>query len=812
MSKTPFPLGVYVGNPNGSDASAEAQFEANYSGFVSAMGAAPSYLDLYVDYTKPVDQWVDNAGWQAWSAANSPDAKLMTPVIGLPMYSTGDTSISIDQYYKNFAAGDYDSVIQGVVKQYADNGFMTQVWRPGWEMNLNGPTTATTDPATQADYVAAFQHVYTELHSAAAADGVSLQVVWNPGVTNYGVATDATTTLYPGSNYVDIIGADVYSDAYPYGNANQIYDWDKSGQVYNSAHPVYDTSIAQWASDPVNLAHYYTDPASQQWAADGSDGHATSLQDLIDLAKADGKPIAIAETGAGGTGDGANVPDNPTFVNWLATTLQDSGVPVSFVNIWDSNAAVNDEYSAASDDKPLEATAWANDFGNPAYATNPVTGVAGASVGGGSSAGGTPTPAPPVPSVPSYPATVSVGSGPDTLDLHVSEDAYQGDAQFTVSVDGRQVGGTQTAQASHAGSADQDFQFLGTWGAGTHTVAVDFLNDLYGGTASTDRNLYVDAATYHGASAAAAPLALLGGGTESFRVGQAPPALLAQTGDQRMAGGQAFSFTLPSATFGSGDGSTLAYSAEQPGGAALPSWLKFNAATLTFSGTAPTSGAALPIVLVAAKSDGTAAAEEFHLYASSGRPVLQAQAPDQRLPGDKAFSFGLPAHSYADPAGGTVSYSAMQTDGSALPAWATFNSSTGTFSGTTPIAVSDLHVEVVATSSEGSAAAEAFHIYTQPTSPVLGKQAPDQFLKDGAAFSFAMPSGSYSSPDSSALSYSARQTDLSALPSWMSFNSQTDTFSGTAPSASSAVLGVRIDASTGNGGAAAEAFHVYLHA
>ena len=40
---------------------------------------------------------------------------------------------------------------------------------------------------------------------------------------------------------------------------------------------------------------------------------------------------------------------------------------------------------------------------------------------------------------------VTIGSGPDTLVLRVSEDAYDGDAELTVEVDGQQVGETLTA-------------------------------------------------------------------------------------------------------------------------------------------------------------------------------------------------------------------------------------------------------------------------------------------------------------------------------------------------------------------------------
>ena len=72
---------------------------------------------------------------------------------------------------------------------------------------------------------------------------------------------------------------------------------------------------------------------------------------------------------------------------------------------------------------------------------------------------------------------VTTGSGSDTLVLSMSEDAYKGDAQFTVSVDGKQLAGTFTATALHAAGASQSFTFKGDWAPGAHTVAVNFLND-----------------------------------------------------------------------------------------------------------------------------------------------------------------------------------------------------------------------------------------------------------------------------------------------------------------------------------------------
>ena len=118
--------------------------------------------------------------------------------------------------------------------------------------------------------------------------------------------------------------------------------------------------------------------------------------------------------------------------------------------------------------------------------------------------------------IPPPPVVATVGSGPDTLSLRVSQDAYQGDAQFTVSVDGQQVGGVLTASALRGDSAFGTVNVLGNWGAGPHAVTVDFLNDAWDGTSATDRNLYVDSASYNNVIVDGASLSLFQGGPASF--------------------------------------------------------------------------------------------------------------------------------------------------------------------------------------------------------------------------------------------------------------------------------------------------------
>ncbi len=123
----------------------------------------------------------------------------------------------------------------------------------------------------------------------------------------------------------------------------------------------------------------------------------------------------------------------------------------------------------------------------------------------------TPTPS----SASASPSTVS----PDTLTLALSEDAYQGDAQFIVKMDGTQLGNAQSVTASNSAGQTQNFTFSGNWGAGAHNVEVDFINDASGGPGQ-DRNLYVDQVTYDGKAAMSQPTPLHGNGGVTIPVGQ----------------------------------------------------------------------------------------------------------------------------------------------------------------------------------------------------------------------------------------------------------------------------------------------------
>lgn len=462
MATTTFPLGAYINQPDNSNAATMVAYAEHHADFTRLMGTTPQFLTYFLNEHEALGAWAGNAQWAATSAAQSA-ARTAVPVIAMPL--TSASTLSADAQYKAFASGQNDGVIQAMVKAWAAQGFTTQYWRPGWEMNLASmPSYAGTDKQTQADWVAAFRHVSDALHAAGKANGVDVQVVWNPSVTNYD-ALGVLKNLYPGNTYVDVIGADIYADAYPYSDGNNAagqptyHDWTTGAEL---------TSLSDWLANPANLTHYWSNPAATRWSLDSSGGHNLGLSTLLDFARTQDKPFAIPETGAGNAAGGHDVADDAAFPTWLAQTLQASGNAIRFVNLWDSNGGGTFKFSSASDGKPKEAASWAQAFG-------------------------------------AQPKL-------DALTLRVSEDAYNGDAQFTVSVDGVQVGGVQTATASHATGASQVFAIKGSFGTAPHKVAITFLNDAYGGP-GRDRNLYIDGMTYNGTTVADAAGTLYSSGT-----------------------------------------------------------------------------------------------------------------------------------------------------------------------------------------------------------------------------------------------------------------------------------------------------------
>ncbi|TGE01974.1 putative Ig domain-containing protein, partial [Methylobacterium nonmethylotrophicum] len=185
-------------------------------------------------------------------------------------------------------------------------------------------------------------------------------------------------------------------------------------------------------------------------------------------------------------------------------------------------------------------------------------------------------------------------------------------------------------------------------------------------------------------------------------VNDAPVVAQALT-NQSVAEDTRWSYTVPASTFTDIDADALTLSATLENGSLLPSWLSFDAATRTFSGTPPRDYNGSLALRVTA-SDGTlSAASSFTLTITpvNDAPVVVSQIPDQYVrPGTAMTPFRVPTGTFTDVDGDVLTLSATLEDGSALPAWLSFNATTGIFSGT-PTGTGDL-VSVKVKASDGS--------------------------------------------------------------------------------------------------------------
>ncbi|MFC7473404.1 carbohydrate-binding domain-containing protein [Dankookia sp. GCM10030260] len=161
--------------------------------------------------------------------------------------------------------------------------------------------------------------------------------------------------------------------------------------------------------------------------------------------------------------------------------------------------------------------------------TGPGTGTGGTGGGTGTGgSGGTGTGTGTGGSGGTKPIVQTIGSGNDSLVLKLSQDAWQGNAQYTVTVDGKQIGGTLTAGATQ-GSGNDSLTVKGDFAAGAHSVTVTFLNDAYGGSSAADRNLFVEGVSFNGTALASGTADLFSNGGASFAFSKAAVASVAST-------------------------------------------------------------------------------------------------------------------------------------------------------------------------------------------------------------------------------------------------------------------------------------------
>ncbi|MDP1897457.1 MAG: putative Ig domain-containing protein, partial [Sulfurimicrobium sp.] len=195
------------------------------------------------------------------------------------------------------------------------------------------------------------------------------------------------------------------------------------------------------------------------------------------------------------------------------------------------------------------------------------------------------------------------------------------------------------------------------------------------------------------------------------------PRLVAPLSDLTVQEDQSLYLYTSSAFYEVDQDQTLRYSATLSNGEALPSWLNFNSATGVLSGVPRTDQVGNYSIRVAATDlVGTSIADEFDLAVTLAQrnhaPRLAIPVTDQIYRRDQSFSFQLPRNTFSDiDAGDSLRYRALQDNGSPLPSWIQFDTTTLAFSGHVPTGQrAPTEIRIVATDSKGAEATDVFSI------------------------------------------------------------------------------------------------------
>ena len=278
-----------------------------------------------------------------------------------------------------------------------------------------------------------------------------------------------------------------------------------------------------------------------------------------------------------------------------------------------------------------------------------------------------------------------------------------------------------------------------------------------------------------------------------------------------------FSIQVSENTFADEDaGDVLTYRATLANGDALPTWLSFDTATRTFSGTPDDAQVgSLDLRVTATDTGNLTASDAFTLTVQNVNeaPTVATPIADQKATEDTSFTFVMPANTFADQDmvhGDTLTYSATLETGAALPSWLSFEASTGTFSGT-PLNsdVGLLNVAVKATDGGGLSATQMFALAIQNVNdaPTVANPVADQTVPEGTPFTIQVPANTFADQDAGdTLTYSATLSTGSALPSWLAFNPTTRTFSGAPDDAQVGSLDLRVTATDSGNLAASDVF------
>ncbi|MCA9515429.1 MAG: tandem-95 repeat protein, partial [Myxococcales bacterium] len=290
-------------------------------------------------------------------------------------------------------------------------------------------------------------------------------------------------------------------------------------------------------------------------------------------------------------------------------------------------------------------------------------------------------------------------------------------------------------------------------------------------------------------------------------VNDAPVAHAGLLPDATRAVGARFDVVVPAGAFTDEDaGDALTLSAALDGGGPLPAWLAFDAATGVFTGTAP-AAAAGDVALAVTATDGSGATATgvftLTLTAVNRAPTLATPIPDQAATEDAAFAYAIPAGTFADADGDTLTVTVTRADGAALPGW--LAATGGSLSGTpTNADVGPLALRARATDPSGLFVEDVFVVTVANTNdaPVAVGSVADATIAEATPVAIGLPASLFSDPDVGDALALTVVGQGGPRPGWLAFDAATGVLSGLPDDAQIGVHALRVVATDGSGATA----------
>ncbi|ETR67992.1 MAG: hypothetical protein OMM_04834 [Candidatus Magnetoglobus multicellularis str. Araruama] len=208
---------------------------------------------------------------------------------------------------------------------------------------------------------------------------------------------------------------------------------------------------------------------------------------------------------------------------------------------------------------------------------------------------------------------------------------------------------------------------------------------------------------------------------------------------------------------------------------------------LTITPAADQNGQATITVTVRDSGDLTAAYSfDLTITAVNDAPVLVNPISNRIATEGNAYTYTVPSNTFVDvDSGDVLTYTATQSNGSALPGWLIFDPSTRAFTGfPTNSDVGSITITIIATDGSAQSITDTFilSVNNTNTAPVLDNPIADQTTDEDVPYSFTFAADTFSDEDiafGDTISYSAMLADGSPLPNWLTFDIYNRHFSGT---------------------------------